>query len=102
MVGHVTSGDGITVNWIMAYVLFCLPFVVLLLSSLIVKVWVVRLYAGTACFSVFIGALLIITKSSTYILPTLASVFMIFSVSSLIVSVIFLGFKCFLKSNEIT
>ena len=89
MITHISSDDGMTLNWGLAYGLFCGPFVLLALSGLLVKPNVLKLYSWVSWFFVMAGAALIITNQALYVLPTLAWLLLALSAIALFASVLY-------------
>ena len=102
IVNHILSDDGFTVNWLLAYGLFCSPFFFLLISSYLVQPHVVKIYSGITWAAVLIGAALVISNNTLYVLPALAWVLLIFSALALLISLVVKGVAIAFRRNQIT
>lgn len=88
LVGQVSSGDIFTFNWLLAYVIFCAPFIFLLLSCALIPPGKEIIFSCFSWVMVLTGAVLILTNQGLYILPALGWFFLIASLFALVISAV--------------
>ena len=88
LMGQVTGNGDFSVNWALSYMIFCTPFLLLLLSSALVPPGKVKIFSCLSWGVVLTGALLIFTNQQAYILSAIAWFFLIASAFALAISLV--------------
>ena len=92
-ISHIFSGNSLSNNWLLGYVLFLSPFVILLICSRVSSLRLAKIYSYVSLLFVLIASLLLIINQSLFIVPALALILLVFSLIVLVVTLLFKGLK---------
>ena len=102
IISSVLSTDSLDINWLLGYVLYLSPFILLLICSKVSHPVLTRIYSYVSLFFVLVSTLLIASDQALFIVPALAWILLIFSLTVLVVTVLFKGLKFLLTIKTTT